>query len=78
MTTHHADDCGVSCGLTECDCGAEHPLRSLLSKCREIAEWRAADRDECGVLANAVIVEIDRELERSVNPTPGLPLGALR
>jgi len=50
----------------------------LLSKCREIAEWRAADRDECGVLANAVIVEIDRELERSVNPTPGLPLGALR
>jgi hypothetical protein len=32
---------------------------ALLAKCREIAMWHTQDGDECGVLARAVIAEID-------------------
>lgn len=53
----HALDCGLCCGLAECDCDAAES--TLMAKCRQLAEVHARDHDELGALAREVITEID-------------------
>lgn len=48
--------------MTECADGGYvrwDDVSELLAKCREIAEWHIADKDECGTLARDVVAQID-------------------